>query len=119
MPKIIKIVAWLWIIGAFWKISMTPFSWPDFETWRNIFLLFIKIGALVSGLLLLKGYRQAVILYLFIIIINSVIFYSNPPKLAGIERYFTPWAIGIAFIVPVVFLSIIAFNWKALKWSKP
>ncbi len=79
----------------------------------------MKIGALMSGVLLLKGYCQAAILYLFVTIINSVVFYSNPPELAGIERYFTPWAIGVAIVVPVIFITIIAFNWKFLKWSNP
>lgn len=117
IPKVIRIVAWLWIVGALWKLSITPFSWADFELWRNIFLLTTKSLFLVSGILLLLGYKHAAFVYLTVTIANTTVFYLYPPNLVGTDQYFTPQAIALAVVAPVIFVSILLFNWKSLRWS--
>jgi hypothetical protein len=118
IPKIIKFIAWLWIIGGLWKLSMSYSSWPEFELWRNIFLFFVKSSALLSGILLLKGYKEAAFLYFTITIINTIIFYSFPPNIKGIEVYFTLPAIAGSIAVPLIFAGVITYYWKSLTWAR-
>jgi hypothetical protein len=116
-PKIILIIAWVWIIGAVWKIAMTPFSWPEFELWRNLFLFTTKSLFLISGILLFRGYRQAAIIYFAISIVNTLVFYTNLPNINGIEQYTSTQAIALAIVAPLLFMTVILYNWKSLKWK--
>lgn len=115
LPKVIKIIAWLWIAGAILKLFGTYFSWYTFEMWRNTFLILVKLLALFSGILLLKGLKVGAIIYFIATVINTVVFYVKPPDIEGIEIYFSPTAIVTALIIPIVFLSIIACYWKRLR----
>jgi len=117
--KIIKIIAWLWIIGGIGKLSMSVLSFSQFELWRNFFLFFLKLSCILSGFLLLRGLRQGAIIYFCVTLINTCMFYYFPPKIENIEYYFTPIAIVGSIVFPLIFLIIILTQWKKLRYKNP
>lgn len=116
LPRIVKVLAWLWIAGALWKLTTLYLSWPAFESWRNEFLVIMKLAMLLSGILLLRRLKQGPVVYFSVTVVSYLVFYLNTPSLVDIERYFNPGAIGLAMIIQVIFLLIVGYHWKYLKW---
>lgn len=114
-PKIILIIGWILLIGMTGKLAMTPFSWSHFELWRSIVLTLLKCTGLASAIFLIRGTKLGAYLYWVTTVLTTSIFYLYPPPLEGIERYFSPVAISLALLIPIVVTVILIRSWSKLK----
>jgi hypothetical protein len=114
-PVVLHVIAWLWVVGALWKLSMIQSSWHKIELWRNLFLRITKSLFLVSSVLLLLGYKQSAFISLIMTISNTLVFYLYQTALNDLELYFTTHAITLTVAAPIVFMSILLFTWNALR----
>jgi hypothetical protein len=119
LPIIIRIIAWIWIIGLLLESTGIPASLGIFEPWRIVYTIILNCFGIFAGILLLKGYRQGLIIYLIVTLLNSTIFYLFPPNSRNIESYYAKTAIITLILSPVIFTLLISIYWKKLTWKKP
>ena len=105
-PKLVSVIGWFLTVGIGIKLVMTPFTWSEFELWRNIFLTIMKCAGVAAGIFLIQGKKIGAFIYWPTVIIQTGIFYLFPPPLEGIERYFSPLAIAFAVLIPTIFTVI-------------
>lgn len=113
----LKAIAWLWIAGGVVKLGLTVYSWAEYELWRSVFLLGVKVSMVISGLLLLRGLKWGPVIYFTVLLLNNVVFYSHPPQVVGVEKYFTTQAIGAAIVIPLIIMTVVTFGWNRLRWA--
>ena len=115
VPISIKLIGWILIVGAIWTLGMTAWSWAHFDLWRSAALSILKGIGLVAGLALTRGLRFGAYLYWISVIATTAIFYIAPPRLPGIELYFSFPAVTIALLAPAIITSFILLNWHRLR----
>jgi len=114
-PKLVSIIGWFLAVGIGIKLVMTPFTWPEFELWRNIFLTIMKCAGVAAGIFLIQEKKIGAFIYWPTVVLQTSIFYLFPPPLEGINRYFSPWAIALAILIPTIFTVIFIRAWTKLK----